>query len=654
MLGIVAFSLILEPRIQVAAWQQLDNVRLTNVERTITILDNKNNKINDLIYDANKIFTPLESLNSYTVDAFTSIEDQRFYNHNGIDMVRILSAVQRNIFSGSFKEGASTISQQLIKNTHLSSEKNISRKLQEMRISIDLERNYTKKEIIEMYLNILYFGNNIYGIGTASKVMFDKPASKLSIAESALLAGIINNPSKFSPYKNYENSIKRRNLVLSQMLKCKKITALEYESALNEKINLNESTKLNNHYINGVIDEACRILECSKNQLYSGGYTITSNLDKENQGIIGNILDSYTLPQNALSQIIVIENSSGKVISTNGIGNYNYSNIRRQPGSTIKPILCYVPAIEKKLISPISPILDEKTNFGNYSPSNYQNKYYGWTNVQDSLMNSLNIPAVKLLEMSGIEYSKTFAKRAGIPFDNRDTSLNLALGGFYRGVTLNDIAETYQTFANEGVHIESAYIRHIQDKNGKILYKNNQEKTQVMKSGTAYMINEMLGNCAKFGTAKKLSGITNVCAKTGTVGTKDGNTDAYTIAYNKDYTVAVWIGSQAELLGNNITGGGLPAKIASSIFNKLPTGKSFIQPIDIIKLDIDTLELNENHRVMLAAEDIPKERRKKTTFSTENIPKEYSHYKQYDIFSEEFWDFELDFDNFKIIEGLFD
>ncbi len=648
LLAIFAFSLILEPKVKIDGWETLDEAKLIRAERTISILDDEEIPLANSLYDTNKTYTPINEVPKNTIEAFISIEDKRFYKHKGVDYIRILSAAKANILSGSFKEGASTISQQLVKNTHLSSEKNISRKIREIRIARELERKFTKDEIMEMYLNMLYFGNNIYGISAAAKTMFNRSVSELSPAQSALLAGIINNPALYNPYKNPENALKRRNLVLSRMLKNGKITQSEYNSAVESPIEIEKISNANYQYINSVIKQASDLLHCDEKDLFRKKLTIGTNLDTKLQSSINGIIDSYDLPNGAIAEILVMNNLSGNIISLGGSGEINLSDVKRQPGSTIKPVLSYAPALEKNLIVPITPILDSKTKFGNYAPSNFNSKYLGWTTAQNSLIHSSNVCAVKLLEMTGIDTAKQYATKCGIKFSKNDKSLAIALGGLTDGVTLREIANAYQVFANDGNYIESSYIRYIKNENGDYIYRRKPYEKRVFSSETAFFINSMLSECAKTGTARKLGNISQICAKTGTVGDKNGNTDAYCIAYSPDYTVAVWIGCKNSEYKNNVTGGGLPTAIANTLFGKhiRTYGSKFNVPATIIEAEIDSDELNRNHKIIAANDKTPPKFRKKTYFTKATVPKSRDSGNYYEYENDGIL---TDFDNFEIV-----
>lgn len=647
--AVLSGFIIMEPNVKINGFAELDKARLDNVSKTITVLGNDDEPISDAIYDNNKIFTEISDLPSYVSAAFVAVEDKRFYTHHGVDYLRILSAAKNNIFSGSFKEGASTISQQLIKNTHLKSDKTISRKIQEIRIARDLERNYSKDEILQMYMNILYFGNNIYGIGTAANVMFDKQAKDLTLPESALLAGIINNPSKFNPYTHAEDAEKRRNTVLDRMFEQGYISENDCLSAKAEKIVLSRKNIISNQYINNCISEAEKILGKDKSDIFDGGYTIKSYFKAGLQEYLNELISQNEV-ENAELNIIVADNESGKFISNGGNSGYDLSEQKRLPGSVIKPILCYAPALELKNVYTVTPILDEKTSFGEWAPSNFNDKYFGWISIEDSLVYSLNVPAVKLLEMNGIEQSKETARKFGIEFNRNDNSLALALGGMTDGVTLNSLTDAYRTFASGGKFTKGRYVKEILDRSGNSVYKDRAEMAkQAISADNAYLITKMLQKCAQTGTAKHV-GYSNkfAAAKTGTVGNKQGNSDAYCIAYTPDYTVAVWLGTRDGLLENKYAGGTLPAKLAGQILSYLNDASDFVAPESVVRADIDLTELKNNQKVLLAGDDVKAINRLSALFSNENMPRVYSTPQTY-LEKDTILD---DFDNFEIIDGV--
>lgn len=631
--AVISVGLIVEPAVKLYGYAELDENRLDNIKNTLVIYDEDGSNLTQASY------TPISSVNAHTIDAFLCAEDKRFFQHEGIDYARILSAILRDISDRNFTQGASTITQQLIKNSHLNSEKTLSRKIQEIRLSRAIERKYSKNDILEMYLNILYFGNGAYGIGCAADTFFAKSVDKLSLRESAMLASIINNPSLYNPYKNINNLNRRTNLILSLMQKNGKISSEEYRKALQESPKINTLT-LTEKYRYFVIKEACEALGCTEEFLLHGNVTIYCNRNKYLQNKLTEYLSGYNAE---CLQAIIIENSSGDIIAHEAIYSGDPSGIIRSPGSTIKPIACYAPAIEKNLIVPITPILDEQYNFGGYSPSNYKNQYHGWVSCKYALSNSLNVPAVKLLDNVGVDYAKEFMNKMGIhSYENE--GLAIALGGMKYGVSLKDLASAYTAFARGGTMTNTSYIKAIYV-GDKLVYKPSKNTKRVMKEETAYLINEMLLDCACQGTAKNLNAPKkNWAAKTGTVGNESGNTDAYCIAYSPDYTIGV------HMLGsNNATGGGTPTKIANRlIMSDIICDRCFNVPQNILQIDIDAIEYSKNQKVIRAKKSLPYKDRIKASFTLDNlppIPDERSDYeKGLDFF---------DMDNFTIIDGFF-
>ncbi len=653
MLSATLFSAaLLEPKIKISGWEVLDVNKLKNGERMISFLDAEGENIDNIISDSNKEYVSISEIPQYTIDAFVSIEDKRFFRHKGVDYIRIASAFINNIKAMSFKEGASTITQQLIKNTHLSSDKKISRKIKEIRIAKELERKFDKSEILEMYLNILYFGDNMYGISTAAKVFFDVSVSELTLAQSAVLAGVINNPSGYNPYRKPENALKRRNLVLTEMFKSGKITEEEYNRAREEKMEVNEKNNDIGQYLNSVIKDAREILGLNKNQLLSENLTIATYYDKKTDNDLRKILRDASIPTGSNAHIVVIRNSDNTLISDVSLSTENLAYMRRQPGSAIKPLICYAPALEKGDIYCCSQIEDSPASFGDYTPSNYKQKYNGWVSAEEALINSLNIPAVKLLQNNGIEYSKHICEKAGIDFSESDNHLALALGGMENGVTLRQISDAYTIFPNRGKFSESNSIRYIKNEKGEVIYSDKKHYTEAISEDTAFLMTSMLRRCAKEGTAKRLSAFDNVCAKTGTVGTKDGNSDVYCLAYSPAYTVGVWVGNCAKKMPNSVTAGGVACRIAEKVFGTLNDDSEISKPDGVKCRYIDINMLKQNHVVLLAGEDVSLKDKSCEWFSEKNMPKDFSTpqyggYLDYDEL------LNFDFDNFEIIEDLF-
>ena len=575
----------------------LDNDKLESIssKSQLQIYD-KNGK---LILPSEKNYIQISKLSKNTKNAFISAEDKRYYKHKGIDIIRIGGAVLSNLKTRSFSEGASTISQQLIKNTQLSSEKTIKRKLREIKLTKKLEKEYSKNEILEMYLNNIYFGNGCYGVENASRHYFNKSASNLTLAESALLAGTINAPSVYDIENKTNNAKTRRDLILKLMLKQNKISNTEYNDAINEKINLNLTNLSSNNYIHDkIIEESCKLLGTNENNIINKRIKIYTNIDINLNNKITNIINNNykNLQKTANIGVIIIQNDNNKIISC--YGNNQTLSSKKQPGSTIKPILVYAPAIDKGIISPATKLLDEKINISGYSPENADKKYHGYISSREALKNSYNIPAVKLLNEVGIKNAQNFANQMGINFSNQDNNLAIALGGFTEGVTLKNLCDAYTTFANGGKFSKSNFVTKIENENGKILITNKPKKKEVMSESTAYLITDMLKDCAKSGTAKRLKDIPfDVASKTGTVGKQNSklNSDAYNISYTSEHTIITYIGGSE--LNESVNGSTYPTMLAKDILLSIyssHTPQNFKMPTSVKKVNLNKNEYENN------------------------------------------------------------
>ena len=616
---------------------KFDENKLQYSTSQVYITDKNNDPIKiDYIQQKNLTFNEIPKS---TIDAFISIEDKNFYSHHGINYKRIAKAALKNLSKMKFSEGASTITQQLIKNTHLTSEKTLKRKFNELILARQLEKSLSKDEIMTAYLNAIYFGNGTFGINEAAQRYFSKNAADLSLSESATLAGIIKSPKTYSPVLNPENCIKRRNLVLKEMYKDKKISYEDYVNSSQSNLNLklNKNFLGYNDYYNACIDEACKILKLTEKDLLVKKYKINTYLDQDLQKEVCSEIDNlqtYTDNSNCDGLVLTIDNKTGGITSFAGKSDYNLLNINRQPGSIFKPVISYAPAIENDIISEITPILDEKININGYTPHNYGNKFHGWVSAKDSLANSYNIPSIKILEYLGIDKAKNFARKMDISFDINDNGHSLALGGLTKGVKIKDIANCYQAFANNGKFIKSSFIKSITTQDDKIIYANTEYEKQVMKDSTAFLITDMLKESVNSGTCKKLK-LKNldIASKTGTVGNANstGNTDAWNISYTPSQTMCVWLGSTNDTsLSNKITGSNAPTTIAQSIYKRTKNdNQKFIVPNRIKQVELNELEYTQNNKILLATNNTPDRYKIKAYFASSNVPKSYS-----DMFNE--------------------
>ncbi len=600
---------------------------LTSSSLTLNIFDIDNKPIKE-DNEINHSYAKIETLKPYTKEAFISIEDKVFYQHHGVNYKRIAKAGLNNLKSRSLKEGASTITQQLIKNTQLSSEKTYNRKIKEIALAQKIEKLYDKDQLLEFYLNVIYFGNNCYGIESASNYYFSKPAKELTLEESCTLAGMIKSPAKYSPIKNSENCLKRRNLVLKEMEKDGKISIEEMTIAKEKKLELNlNQDKINrlNSYSQAAIDEAEKILKIPARQIALSGYKIYTYQDQEKQQALIDAIKSQEITSDSAG--IIIDNEKSAIKAYVGDSCYKILEARRQPGSCIKPVLVYAPAINEDIIYPCTQILDEKVTISDYTPKNVGNLYRGYVSAREALSKSINIPAVKVLSYVGIDKAKVYAQQMGINFDEKDDSYAIALGGMTYGVNLVDLAGSYSTFANNGYYKQPKFISFITDRNNKLVYINKTSSEKVLREDSSYLLTDMLKTCAKSGTAKKLSSLDcDIASKTGTVGKPNSkeNLDAWNISFTKAQTVGIWLGN----LDNKpiqYAGGNQPTQIVKRYFEIIPDDSKFDIPNSIVEKRIDALTLDEDHIVSLANSFTPDRYTQTEIFSNFNLPSDISN-----------------------------
>ncbi len=620
--GFVAFN---NGAFKAFASKNLNESLLNSYNTTIEIYDKDGNLLENNTFI--KSFVKVETLPDYVGNAFVAIEDKDFYKHKGISYKGIARAVINNIKSKSYSQGGSTISQQLIKNTHLSNEKTLKRKVDEALLTQQLEEKYSKQEILQAYLNAIYFGQGTFGIEKASQKYFSKPAEKLSLAEAATLAGIIKSPLNFSPISQKENCINRRNLVLKNMYQEKMITKKQFEEAKSSdlEVNLSNNDLGENNYNAVAIKQAATILGLCEQDIIIGGYKIYTNQDSYLQKVLE---EEITKDNNTCDkQAIIIENKSGKVLAYKGSSNYNLTNKKLQPGSILKPIAVYAPALEEKIITTSTPILDEKINIKGYSPKNYDNKYHGWVSVKQALSQSLNIPAVKILQYISIPRAKEYTNKFGINLE-KDKGYSIALGGLKEGVEFVAMANSYTSFANKGKINKPTFISSIKNKYGRTIYKTFSEQKKVISEDNAYLMTDMLKESVKSGTAKKLSLLSknNLASKTGTAGNEQGNSDIWNISYTPKYTTAVWLGDiKNNSLPISYTGGNQATSLASKIIKKLGDDTNFIRPKTIQSKYISLIDLEENNKLTLALDDVPDRYKKLELFSLNSMPTEKSN-----------------------------
>ena len=625
-------------------WVDFDVYRITGCDRTSIIYDGQSDVVTRLHGVQDRTWVSISELQPSTVYAFISAEDARFFEHEGVDVIRIAGAIVADIKAGSYVQGASTISQQLIKLSHLTSEKTISRKAEEAALAYEMERQYSKEDILEMYLNYVYFGGGYYGIEAAAKGYFGVHASDLTLDQSAMLAGILKSPSGYAPHINYAASINRRNNILRLMRDYGYITDDEKKqaSAGRPTILHDKREEYSGYYTDAVTKSAAALMGITVDELIRGGYSIYSAMDSDIQHYCEEMFKNGELfpAEDSEAAIVVLEPSTGMVVAmvggrsyTGGISFNRATDIRRQPGSVIKPVIAYAPAFEYLNYTAADMILDEETTFADYTPSNYGNKYYGWVTVREAVTKSLNVPAVKTLSEVGVGRAKDFAKRCGIEFDDTDDSLALALGGFTYGVSPLQIAGAYSCFASGGIYNTPTLIKKITDRNGLTVYEYRQDSRRVMSEANAYILTSMLKSVVTEGTGHRLNTLDiPIAGKTGTVGLANGNRDAWMAGYTPEYTAVVWQGYDSDRLGllpSSATGGTYPALMLYELFNHIyPDGRSgdFEKPESVKQYSIDAKTLKKQHKVVLANAMTPQSSRVTEYFTEETAPEDVSGY----------------------------
>lgn len=586
----------------------LDTEKLTSLNNGINVVSSDGTE--SVLCNSNRSIVQIDDLPDYVINAFVDTEDKRFFKHNGYDLKRIIKATGVNMTKKTKSQGASTISQQLIKNALLSNEKTYSRKLEEIILSIKMEKKFSKKEILQMYLNTIYFGSNAYGLENASKTYFNKPSKDLTLNQACCLAGLIKSPNKYSPKNNPENCNNRKNIVAKLMLDSNHITKQEYEQVLSSPVVLSNKNEFDHSYEEEAIIEACSLLNISERDLITKKYQITTfkddNLQKHVMATSNSLLTS-TEKQNdcELDSLSIVADNMGHVLAYYANSCYNLHNIKRQPASTLKPLAVYLPCFVHNILSPASQILDEEINIDGYSPQNADKKFHGYTSVRESLIHSYNVPAVLSLDYVGINKAKQILLDMGISTNNHDNNLTLALGNVYSGVKLTDLLTAYSCLANLGEKPSLAFVKFIKDKDGNVIYECEDYREKVLEKEDCFLLTDILKDVAKKGTAKRLESLSlPIASKTGTASVKGKNTDLYNISYTTNHTILNWVGNiLEESVPNNIHSSALPTEMTKQICSflyKSSIPKDFDKPEGVELCGFDLEELNKNHKLVEA------------------------------------------------------
>ncbi|MEI5907790.1 transglycosylase domain-containing protein [Bacillus spongiae] len=556
--------------------QQMDSIindKDINLSITSVMLDH-NGQVFSELNKPYRSFAPSEEIPIFLKDLLIYSEDQNFYEHIGFDAGAILRALVKNLVFTHIQQGGSTITQQLARNLYLDQEKTYNRKLTELFYAYELEQKYSKDEILELYLNVIYFSNGIYGAQSAAEHYFQKTLNELSRSELAFIASIPNNPNKYDPIKHFEETKKRQERLLDSLVLAKKLSQEEAYSLKKEKIHLNlrKHENLYPDYAVYVEEELKQLISQQEgfsvrieqaqseeekewisellservDQVIASGVVLHTNLDPAMQEKTIAAVKKH-LPYNQVEgAAVVIDNATRQIIAMSGGKEYKKYYFHRafqafrQPGSSIKPLLVYGPYIER-----FDPSIYESVNsntycINGYCPTNYGNVQYGMVSLQTAFARSLNSPAIRLVEKVGLD--EAFSYLNPFSFDRvekKDKTYAAAIGGFTNGMSPLEMTRSYSSFI-DGRYIEPHALEKVVDDQGNILYEWNTSEKELWSSGTVKKIRTLLHSSAVNGTGRP------AYVSKPYVGIKTGTTNQYfdywTVGLTNDFTTGVWVG----------------------------------------------------------------------------------------------------------------
>ncbi|WP_412968136.1 transglycosylase domain-containing protein [Fredinandcohnia sp. 179-A 10B2 NHS] len=547
-----------------------------SLKQTSFITDYQGNIISEMHHNENRKVLASNAIPQIVKDIFITVEDQHFYDHIGFDITGIGRAALINLQSDSIEQGGSTLTQQLARNLFLTNEKTYNRKLSELMYSYQLERKLSKDEILALYINTVYFQNGAYGIETASQTYFNQSIKEATLGEIAFLCAIPNNPSVYNPVTNYENTKKRQERILKNMLDVKKITTDEYNTAMNEQITLNMSQKLDMYpdYTTYILEELTDIIGESEGyseqiantttledrkkiqneldkkvkEVLQSGIMIETALHPTIQETASNALYNHLPYSDVQGSVVVIDHTSNQLVAIIGGKDYEkYSFHRgfqayRQPGSAIKPLLVYGPYFDHTGTSVYEQINANNYCKNGYCPKNYGGGQYGNVSLQTALTYSYNTPAIRLMEKMGIGTAFSYLEK--FEFDKvveSDKSLPAAIGGFAYGMSPLELTNAYTTFSNQGEFIRARGIIRVADLQGNTLYEWEKKSTLVWSESTNNTMRSLLSSVVKNGTGKDAYFPTDYIG--GKTGTTNQVKDLWFIGMTETYTAGVWVGN---------------------------------------------------------------------------------------------------------------
>ena len=575
--------------------------------------------------------TPLSRMPDILIQAFVAAEDARFFQHKGLDYTAIFRAFLRNIFSGEIVQGGSTITQQVVKSLLLTPEKSLERKIREAILAYKIERYLSKEEILFLYFNQIYLGHGAYGVATAAETYFRKPVEELNLPESALLAGLIQAPSRYSPYQHPEQAKTRQLYVLGRMLEEGFISSSDHTQALQTPLKLVTTPSVPVHEAPHFVEHVRKYIEekYGKEALYNQGLKVYTTVDLKMQKVAEQALESglktiekrhkypsSTDPLSLEGGVICFDLDTGYIKVMVGGRDYRKSQFnrvtqaRRQTGSSFKPIV-YAAALDKNYTTTSilvdAPIIFEWGN-QRWRPRNFEDKFLGPITLRNALTHSVNVVTVKIAQDIGIDYIRKYAQNMGIssPIHN---DLSMVLGS--SSLSLYELSRAYALFANQGKKFKPIFITKVVDRNGKTLEENpplfsyqvSAKEEQILSPQTAYLMTNLLQGVVQNGTGWRAKSLGRpAAAKTGTT---DQFLDAWFIGYTPELLTGVWVGFDEERsLGENETGSQAASPIWVNFMSKVLKGKplrEFPIPegVEFMKIDPTTGQASSGDEAIL-------------------------------------------------------
>lgn len=590
----------------------IQNLALNQTSQVYYYDSNGNVKeLTKLHSDSNSIWVEPTDIASCFKDAIVSIEDERFYKHNGVDLKRTTGAVVEYVWAKvrgkSATYGGSTITQQTIKNITEEKDQTATRKIKEIMRAIAFENQLSKDEILGIYCNVAHFANGCDGVEAAARKYFNKSAADLTLQEAASIAGITQYPEKYDPIKNPENNVEKRNIVLKKMYELGKITENEYETAKNSPLELDPTytkeqhamtsyfeDQLVNDIINDLVERKNYTNEFAKSQVYNGGYKIYATVDPKIQSAMESVFENRSnFPavsngKELQAGMVVTDPHTGEIKGIIGglgkktdIRGWNRATqAQLQPGSAIKPIAVYGPAVDLGKITESDIVVDEKITIDKWTPKNAYSGFKGKMTIKEAVARSANIPAVKVLEELGISNSYGYLQNKFHISTLTDGDKNysaLALGGLTNGVTVKEMASAYGVFVNSGKYISPHTYTRVLDSNGQIVLENNESATQAISESAAYITADLLSGPVNLscGTASG-NALSSGMPTYGKTGTTDENYDKWFVGFTPYYVGAVWFGFDTP---SSLSAAGVstnPAvKAWKLVFEKISEGQSY-------------------------------------------------------------------------------